>query len=150
VEALFTAGLVLVTLVNMIVLRQMRLETLGLSGEVLEQAQTQVEAYWSITWYLPLLGGLERVFAICIQIALSLLVVRSLTRNNLAWLLAAVGAHALVDGVVVYLSGVGWSPLALEGVVLFLALGALALILALRPHGGLQAVEHVSNVSREN
>jgi uncharacterized membrane protein YhfC len=150
VEALFAAGLVLVTFVNMIVLRQMGLETLGLAGEMLEQAQAQVEAYWSMAWYLPLLGGLERVFALAIQISLSLLVVRSLTRNNLAWLLAAVGAHALVDGAVVYLGGVGWSPLALEGAVLFFALAALALILVLRPHGDPQAVEYAPDVSREN
>jgi uncharacterized membrane protein YhfC len=150
VEALFTAGLVLVTFVNMVVLRQMGLETLGLTGEMLEQAQAQVEAYWSMAWYLPLLGGVERVFAIAIQIALSLLVVRSLTRNNLAWLLAAVGAHALVDGVVVYLGVMGWSPLALEGVVLLFALAALALILVLRPRDDLQETGHAYDVSREN
>jgi uncharacterized membrane protein YhfC len=150
VEALSTAGLVLVTFVNMMTLRRMGLETLGLSGEMLAQAQAQVEAYWSMAWYLPLLGGLERVFAIAIQIALSLLVVQSLARNNLAWLLAAVGAHALVDGVVVYLGGVGWSPLALEGSVLVFALAALALILVLRPRDSLQAAETVSDVSREN
>jgi uncharacterized membrane protein YhfC len=150
VEALFTAGLVLVTFVNMMVLRQMGLETLGLTGKMLEQAQAQVEAYWSMAWYLPLLGGLERVFAMAIQIALSLLVVRSLTRDNPAWLLAAVGVHALVDGVVVYLGGVGWSPLALEGVVLLFALAALALILVLRPRHDSQAVERAPDVSREN
>jgi uncharacterized membrane protein YhfC len=93
---------------------------------------------------------LERVFAIAIQIALSLLVVRALARNNLAWLLAAVGAHALVDGVVVYLGGEGWSPLALEGAVLLFALGALTLILVLRPRDGLQVAECDSDVSREN
>jgi len=150
VEALFTAGLVLVTFVNMIVLRQMGLESLGLTGEMLELAHAQVEGYWSIAWYLPLLGGLERVFAMAIQIALSLLVVRALSQNKLAWLLAAVSAHALVDGAVVYLGGVGWSPLALEGVVLLFALGALALILVLRPGDGLYAAEQVSDVSREN
>jgi uncharacterized membrane protein YhfC len=150
VEALFTVGLVLVTFVNMIVLRQMGLETLGLSGDMLEQAQAQVDAYWSMAWYLPLLGGVERVFAMAIQIGLSLLVLRSLTRDNLAWLLAAVGAHALVDGVVVYLGGLGWSPLALEGSVLIFALGALALILILRPRDSLRAAEHPSDVSREN
>jgi uncharacterized membrane protein YhfC len=150
VEALFTAGLVLVTFVNMIILRQMGLETLGLTGEMLKQAQTQVEAYWSMVWYLPLLGGLERVFVIAVQIALSLLVVQALARDNLFWLLGAVGAHALVDGSVVYLGGVGWSPLALEGVVLLFALAALTLILVRRRHDGLQAAKNGLDVSREN
>jgi len=91
-----------------------------------------VDAFWAIPWYLPLLGGLERVFAITIQIALGLLVVRSLTHRNVGWLLAAIGAHALVDSVTLFLAGLGWSPLALEGIMLLFALGGLALILALQ------------------
>ncbi|MDY7078675.1 MAG: YhfC family glutamic-type intramembrane protease [Chloroflexota bacterium] len=133
VEAIFTGVLVLITFSNMLILRGMGPEALGLSGEVLEQVQTQSDAYWSIPWYLPLLGGLERISAITIQIALSLLVVRALTHHHVGWLLAAIGAHALVDGVVVFLVGVGWAPVALEGVVLLFALGGLALILASRP-----------------
>ncbi len=37
-----------------------------------------------------------------------------------------------MDGVAVFLAGVGWPPLALEGLVLLFALGGLALILALQ------------------
>lgn len=132
VEAIIVGGLSLITFVSVLVLRGMDLRELGLSGEMLEQAQAQVEAFWFIPWYLPLLGGLERVFAITIQIALSLLVLRALTHRNAGWLLAAIGAHTLVDGGVVFLSRVGWPPLALEGMVLIFALGGLALILALR------------------
>jgi uncharacterized membrane protein YhfC len=150
VESIFAAVLVLITFVNMLVLRQMGLETLGLSGEMLELAQAQVEAYWSMAWYLPLLGGLERVFAMAIQVALSLLVVRALARDNLLWLLAAIGAHALVDGVAVVLARAGWSALALEGVFLPFALAALALIYVLRPRGSkhLNELEHPLSPTR--
>jgi uncharacterized membrane protein YhfC len=133
VESVFAAGLVLITFTNMLILRRMGLGSLGLSGEMLEQAQTQVETYWSMAWYLPLLGGVERLFGIIIHVALSLLVVRALVRDNLSWLLAAVGAHALVDGVVVALAQMGWPHLALEGVVLLFALGCLGIVLLLRP-----------------
>jgi uncharacterized membrane protein YhfC len=152
VESIFTAALVLITFANMLIVRQMGLETLGLSGEMLEQAQAQVEAYWSMEWYLPLLGGLERVFAMAIQIALSLLVVRALVRDNPAWLLAAIGAHAVVDGVAVALAQTGWSALALEGVLSLFALGALALIYVLRPRGSTSDSEpgSTADVSREN
>ena len=132
VEAILLGLLVAVNFVTMVVLRGTGLEGLGLSGEMLEQAQAQVDAFWAISWYLPLLGGLERVFAITIQIGLSLLVMRALTQRNAGWLLAAIGVHTLVDSVVVFLAGVGWSPLALEGLVLLLALGAGVIILALR------------------
>jgi uncharacterized membrane protein YhfC len=86
----------------------------------------------SVSWYLPLLGGLERVFAVILQIAFALLVVQAFTRRNPGWLAAAILGHALVDGVAVFLSGMGWHPLALEGMMLPFALGSLALILALR------------------
>jgi len=146
VEAIFMGGLVLITLANMLILRQVGPEVLGLSGDVLEQAQAQVDAYWSMAWYLPLLGGLERAFAMAIQIALSLMVLQAFVRDNWLWLMTAILAHALVDGVVAFLGGVGWSPLALEGVVLLFALVGVALILALRPAADWRA----ANASREN
>ncbi len=149
VEAIIFGLLVVVNLASMVALRGMSLEELGLSGEILEQAQAQVNAFWSIPWYLPLLGGLERVFAITIQIALSLLVVRSLTHRNVGWLLAAIGAHALVNGVALFLAGLGWSPLALEGVVLLFALGGLALILALQSSEPIEGRPRLDDVSRE-
>lgn len=132
VEAILLGLLVLLTFVQMLAIRGIDLETLGLSGEMLALARAQVEAYWSIPWYLPLLGGLERVCALTLQIALSLLVVRALTHNNLGWLIAAILGHALADGVATGLGQAGWSPVAVEGVVLLFALGAAAIILALR------------------
>ena len=152
VESIFTAGLVLITFTNMLILRRIGLGSMGLSGEMLEQAQAQVEAYWSMAWYLPLLGGVERVFGLIIHVALSLLVVQALVGNNLSWLLAAVGAHALVDGVTVVLAQAGWSPLALEGVLLLFALGGLGLVLVLRPRESISDsdVDPAADVSREN
>ncbi|OQY20872.1 MAG: hypothetical protein B6I34_08190 [Anaerolineaceae bacterium 4572_32.1] len=132
-EAILLSLLVVVNSISMITLRETGLEKMGLSGEMLEQAQAQVNAFWAMPWFMPLLGGLERVFAITIQIALSLLVIRALTQRNAGWLLIAVLAHALVDGITVFLSGLKWPPLALEGIVLIFALSGLALIMALRP-----------------
>lgn len=149
VEAIITGILVLITFANMLILRGMGPEALGLSDEMLEQVQAQVDAFWSIPWYLPLLGGLERVCAITIQIALSLLVVRALAHRNMGWLLAAIGAHALVDSVAVFLARLGWPPLALEGVVLLFALGGLALILALRNPEPVEGRQRLDDVSRE-
>ena len=97
-----------------------------------EMLVAQVDAYWSTPWTLPLLGALERVLALTVQIGLSLLVVRSLAVRNLGWLALAVAAHTVVDGVAMVLIQWEWTPLALEGVMLVFALGALALILALR------------------
>jgi len=131
VESVLTGLLVLTTFLQMLALRGADLGAMGLSGDLLEQAQAQVEAYWTISWYLPLLGALERVFALAIQIALTLLVLRSLTRRNPAWLAVAVLAHTLVDGVAVALARIGWPATAIEGVVLAFALGAAGVIVVM-------------------
>lgn len=121
----------LLTLVQMIALQRMDLEGLGLSGEMLEQVQAQIDTYWSVPWYLPLLGGLERASALAIQIALTLIVVRALT-HNVGWLGLAILAHTLVDGLAVGLLKVGWPIPAIEGVVFLLALAAVVFIVIAR------------------
>ncbi|HHS98332.1 MAG TPA: YhfC family intramembrane metalloprotease [Chloroflexi bacterium] len=117
----------LVGFVQMVALRGMDLEGMGISGEMLEQVRAQIEAYWSAPWYLFLLGGLERAFALAIQIGLTLMVVRALTRG-VQWLAFAVLAHALVDGLAVGLIRSGWSVPAVEGVVFLLALLAVGFV----------------------
>lgn len=136
IESILLGLSVLNGFVNMLVLQRLGPENLGLSGELLEQVRRQMEVYWATPWYLPLLGGLERVFAITMHIAWTLLVLQAVVRGNLRWLALAVLAHALVDGLAVGLMQSGVSVLAIEGVVFGLALGALAVILALRPREG--------------
>ena len=143
IEAFLLGLLVLFAFLQMIALRGMDLEGMGLSGEMLEQVQAQIEAYWSVPWYLPLLGGLERAFALAVQIGLTLMVVRSLTRN-VGWLALAVLAHALVDGLAVGLMKVGWSIPAIEGVVFLLALAAVVFVVVMRREEGPVAAEDVS------
>ncbi len=133
IESILLGLSVLSGFVGMLVLSRLGPENLGLSGELLEQTRQQMEAYWAIPWYLPLLGGLERVFAITMHLAWTLLVLRAVVRRNLFWLALAVLAHALVDGLAVGLMRSGVSLPVIEGVVFLLGLGALALILFLRP-----------------
>jgi uncharacterized membrane protein YhfC len=135
IESILVGLSVLSSFVSMLVLQKLGPENLGLSGELLEQTRQQMEAYWGIPWYLPLLGGLERVFAITMHLAWTMLVLQAVVRRNLLWLALAVLAHALVDGLAVGLMQSGVSLPVIEGVVFLLALGALALILALRPRG---------------
>jgi len=149
IEAILLGLLVVVNLATMAILHRAGPESLGLSGEMAEQVRAQIETFWSIPWYMPLLGGLERAFALTIQIAMTLLVVRSLTRNNPGWLGAAILGHALVDGVAVWLVGLGWAAEAIEGVVLLLALGAGAIILALHRAETRNPAAEGDDVSRE-
>lgn len=135
IESILLGLGVLSGLINMLILQRLGPENLGLSGELLEQTRQALEAYWSTPWYLPLLGGLERIFAITMQVAFALLVLQAVVRGNLLWLVLAILAHTLVDGLAVYLMGSGVSIPIIEGVIFLLALGALGIILALRPRG---------------
>jgi uncharacterized membrane protein YhfC len=65
--------------------------------EQLALAQQQVAAYWSMPWTDALLGALERLFAIPVQIALSVIVLQAFTRKQWGWVVLAIAYHALVD-----------------------------------------------------
>ncbi len=131
-ESLIFGSVMALSFLSMLVLKVMGLEMLHLSGDELTTVQAQVQAFWAVPWYQPLLAGVERAFAMTLQIAFSLLVLRSVVTHNAAWFVAAVAGHTLVDGLAVYLSQSGWSVPALESVVFLLALGGLAVIRALK------------------
>jgi uncharacterized membrane protein YhfC len=83
-----------------------------------------------------LMGAGERLLALTMHLAMTLLVVRAVVNRNRNWLLAAVTAHALFDAVAVYVAqrwGAVWAELAL----LILALACLRLIIAWRSLPGL-------------
>jgi len=88
----------------------------------------QAAAFWATPLYLPLLGALERVFAVTLHLALSVMVWRAVSRRSWLWFLAAVLWHALVDGIAVYLAGIHLNSVALEGVVGLFALGSLGIL----------------------
>ena len=131
-EALILGLLSLVTMFQVLALRGVDLSTV-LPAEQVEAAQAQIDAYWTTPWYLFLLAPLERIWAICLHICTTLLVVRSLVRRNLAWLGAAVLLHALLDTFAVY-ANTSWGPLPAEAGIMLIGLACLALIFYLRRH----------------
>jgi uncharacterized membrane protein YhfC len=108
-----------------------------------DQAQLIYQAREMIaltTWWLPLLAMLERLMAMAIQVALSVLVLQVFTRSRFHWWWIALGYHALVDLVAVLVSdGVSgalpeWAAaLVTEAAILPFALFSLWLIWRLRP-----------------
>ena len=94
VEAIIFGVLALMSFVSMIVLR-LNPAMLNLAGAAAEQAQAQMAQYWATPWYMSILAGFERVCAITLQIAMALLVVRSVARRQPLYLLAAIGLHTL-------------------------------------------------------
>ncbi|MCX6029031.1 MAG: YhfC family glutamic-type intramembrane protease [Chloroflexi bacterium] len=96
-EAIILGLLVLVNFVAMIALRSLDPALLKLVGATADQVQAAAAQYWAQPWYMPIVAGLERVFAITLQITMALLVVRAVARKQIAYFLAAVGLHTVVD-----------------------------------------------------
>jgi uncharacterized membrane protein YhfC len=91
----------------------------------------QIAVYWSLPWYDTLLGALERAFALTVQICLSVMVVQVFIRKNILWLFIAIGWHALVDALAVYLVSTT-SAYVTEAVIGITAIISLVVIYALR------------------
>ncbi len=131
-EALILGILAALTFANMIVYRTIDLSKVpSIPPNQLALAKQQVAAYWSISSYIALLPFVERIFAICLHVSLSLMVLYSIAAHKPIWFWLALLWHALVDGVAVYVSpkiGI----LGTEGIVAISALISLWLILRMR------------------
>jgi uncharacterized membrane protein YhfC len=92
----------------------------------------QIQAMVSLPWYESMLGSLERLFAISLQLSLSLMVMQVFTRKKLWWLWVAVGWHTLIDATAVF-AQVYWKNAYLtEAIVAAYALISLGIIYWLR------------------
>jgi uncharacterized membrane protein YhfC len=130
-EAIILGALALYAYLQLVSLRGANLEALVPAGQ-LEATRAQITAYWSASWYMTLLGALERLFAITIQLACSLLVLQAFTRKQFWWVCLAISYHALVDGVTVFASGMRLSAMKIEGIVGIFAIVSVGIIIALR------------------
>ena len=116
---------------QMITLRNLGIESLGLPPDQIALAQKQIADYWASPDSAALLGALERVLAIVTHLALSVLVLQTFKRNHIGYLIAAILWHALIDGIaVIAISTVGvyWT----EAIIAMFAIVNLYLIFAFR------------------
>ncbi|MCC7251749.1 YhfC family glutamic-type intramembrane protease [Hyphomicrobium sp.] len=103
----------------------------GHSAEEHARLADQATRYWSTPWYVPLLGALERVFALCFHMAMAVVVLLAVVRRRLAWLAGAIAAHAAANAAgVAALAAYG--PVAAEIVVGVIAALALCVLFQLR------------------
>ena len=122
IEALLLGILAAVGFVTMIGYRSIDLSTVpSIPAEQLALARQQVQAYWSAPWYMALMGFVERVFAICLHVSLSVMVLYAIVYRKPVWFWLALLWHAFVDAVAVYVvQQVG--ILAVEGFVAIFAI----------------------------
>ena len=126
VEAILLGFLTLYSVFQLVYLSGQNL-ALKFPVEQVSAIEAQLAAFWAFPWYMVLLGAIERIMAICLHVALSVLVLQSFVRRNSVWLFVAVGLHALVDAIAVYISQV-WGPYLTEGVLMLFAALSLGII----------------------
>jgi len=96
-EAMILGILAGLTVVNMIALKNNPGLLANLPADKAQLASQQVAAFWSASWHLALMGAVERVSALTIQVSLAVIVMPVFLRQNKNWLWAAVGWHWFVD-----------------------------------------------------
>lgn len=132
-EAILIGISVALTLVNMIAYKNIDLSTVpSIPPEQLELAKQQVEAFWSAQPFVALLGFFERVFAMCLHVSLSLLVLYGLAKKQAIWFWLALLWHAFVDAVAVYV-GQSVGVLQTEGLIAIFAVISLWIVFKMRP-----------------
>ncbi len=122
-EAILVGVVVLLNFFSLLAIRGQDLSLL-VPPERLELARGQVQAFWGVDWWVPLLGAWERFFTLPVHVFLAVLVMRALTRRNPVYLLAALGWHTLVDAAAV-LAVRTWGALPAEGLVTLFGMASL-------------------------
>jgi uncharacterized membrane protein YhfC len=116
IEAIILGLLVLYGYIQMLAVRGVDIATIVTADKV-ELAKTQIQAYWSAPWYMTLLGAVERLFTIPLHLACSIIVLQAFTRKQFWWVALAILYHAAADAVAVFVSQIGFSALAIEGMI---------------------------------
>lgn len=130
VEAIILGLLVLINYAIMLLAQFGDLSSVLPANQV-ELLNQQMAAYWSLPWYVTLVGALERAFAITVQISLSVIVLQVFVRKSIAWLFLAIGWHAVVDALAVYLINT-YGIFVTEAAIAVTAIISLILIFVLR------------------
>jgi uncharacterized membrane protein YhfC len=110
------------TLINMVIMRNGDLSNFNIPADEIDITRQQIESFWATPAYIAILELVERVFAMCLHLTLSVMVLYSVVYQKPVWFWAALLWHAFWDASAVYLRSIV-GALAVEGVV-----GALAVI----------------------
>lgn len=80
------------------------IQAMDLSAEEATQLQAQINAFWNLEWYLPLVAALQRLSLLALQFALGTMVWLAVSRRAWVWLVTSLVWHVAMNTVVVILS----------------------------------------------
>jgi uncharacterized membrane protein YhfC len=101
IEAILLGSLGLINFVVLLGLSQGYFTSL-IPAEQMGLVDAQIAEMFGLPWHMAVLGAVERAFAICLHLALSVMVLQVFLRRNILWLLAAILWHAAVNATAVY------------------------------------------------
>jgi uncharacterized membrane protein YhfC len=127
---IFFVVIMLLNYVIFMALRSVDLTTM-LSPEQLIPLQQGLDLFWGVSWFDSLLGALERLLVLPIQISFTILVLQVFLRRQSRWLWFAIGWHALLDAVAV-ISVRQWGAYATEAILAIFTVLSIAMIFLLR------------------
>ncbi len=132
-EAIILGILAGVSFARMLALRNVDLATVpSIPADQLALARQQLAAFWSTPAYIAILGVVERIFAVCLHVSLSVMVLYGIAVNKPAWYGLAVLWHTIVDGIAAYLGLLKVNTLTMEGLIGLMAIASIGLVFALR------------------
>jgi uncharacterized membrane protein YhfC len=140
-EAIILGLLVVVNLVAMFALTTIDLATLGVPPGDATTVQAGVVQFWQTPWYLSVIAGLERLFAISFHIAMAVLIMRGIMRGQIIYLLAAIAAHTAFNFWAVW-GAATVGPVWTEVGLALMAVGCLGLIVWFQPSERSERIEH--------
>lgn len=130
IEALIVGVIAALNIGFLFLIHAGRLEA-AIPAELLPEVQAQAAALFDVAWYDTILGAVERILTVCVHLAMSIMVLQVFVRGQIRWLFAAIGWHALLNGVAVY-TVTTWGAYVAEGWIALMAVASLGIIYALR------------------
>ncbi len=117
IESVLMGLIVLINVVVILWLTSADLASLGITGLAETQVRQAIDELVNAPLYTPFLGALERLWAICIQVGMTVLVWRTVTTRRWRYFLTAIGWHWLVDAATVLVLSLTQNVLVTEAMV---------------------------------
>lgn len=112
----------------------------GASTDTVQAMLSQISSFYATPWYYPLLTLFEHLVTFTEQFVLAIMVWKVVSQGKMLWLLWAFLYEVVSEGVVTFLSGMGWGLWQIEGVLaLFLVLNVLLFYFFWNDEGGLDS-----------
>lgn len=95
-ESILFGALALYSLLQVLAVRTADVSKL-VTPEQLPGTLAKIAEYWSMPWFMALMGSFERILTIPIQVGFSILVLQVFMKKKIRWYWIALALHAIID-----------------------------------------------------